>query len=279
MKKSILILILFALPLLAQEQDSTLYRWTPSLITGLNISQIAFSNWIKGGENALTWTFTGNFELEYNTTDWKFKNQLKVAYGRSKLGEATYKTNDNDIYLESVLSHNVGWAVDPFISNSFRTQVAKGYDYEVDPVLEIADLFDPGYITQSIGFTYNKSEIITTRLGLAFQEVITSNYTQYSDDIDTPDEFEKFKFETGLESVTDAKVTVAENIVWQSKLRLFSRFETIDVWDVRWDNTITASVNSWLNLNFSYILIYEKAQSIKTQTKEALQIGIAYKIL
>lgn len=79
--------------------------------------------------------------------------------------------------------------------------------------------------------------------------------------------------------MTDAKVTVAENIVWQSKLRLFSRFETIDVWDVRWDNTITASVNSWLNLNFSYILIYEKAQSIKTQTKEALQIGIAYKIL
>jgi len=279
MKKSILILMLLYSTIAAQEQDTTLYKWTPSMETGLNISQIAFSNWVKGGENAFTWTFTGNFELGYETLDWKFRNQLKFAYGRSKLGTATYKTNDNDIYLESVLSHNVGWVVDPYISNTFRTQVAKGYDYGVDPVVEIADFFDPGYITQSIGFTYDESEIIRTRLGVAFQEVITSTYTQYSDDPDTPDEIETFKFETGLESSTDAKLTVAENVVWQSKLRLFSRFETLDVWDVRWDNTITASVNSWLNVNFSYILIYEKAQSLKTQTKEALQIGIVYKIL
>ena len=278
MKKTYLIILLAALSLYAQEKDSTFYKWTPSLITGVNISQISFKDWSQGGENAITWTLTGDFQLIYKTEDWRFKNQLKAAYGRTKLGSAIYKTNANEIYLEDVVSRRIGWAVNPFISNTVRTQIAKGYNYDTDPVQEIADLFDPGYITQSIGFTYDQSGMITSRIGLAFQEVITNKYTHYTDDPETP-EIETFKFETGIESVTDTKIVVAENVEWQSKLRLFSRFETLDVWDVRWDNTVIASVNSWLKVNFAFLLVYEKAQSLKTQMKQALQIGIVYNIL
>ena len=279
MRKLLILFLLLGTLVFSQEKDTTLYRWEPSLITGVNISQISFKDWSKGGENAITWTLTGDFQLTYKTESWKFKNQLKAAYGRTKLGSATYKTNDNELYLESVLSHRIGWAVNPFISNTVRTQITKGYDYDTDPVTEIADFFDPGYITQSIGFTYDHNGSFTSRLGLAFQEVITNSYTHYTDDTDTPDEVETFKFETGIESSTDAKLTVAENVEWKTKFRLFSRFETLEVWDVRWDNTVTATVNSWLNVNFTFLLIYEKAQSLKTQMKEALQIGIVYKIL
>lgn len=261
----------------AQEADSTMYKWTPSLVTGLNISQIAFSNWTKGGDNAFTWTLTGDFTLEYKTTQWKFNNQLKAAYGRTKLGGDTYKTNDNEFYLESVLSYMGGWVVDPYFSNTVRTSITKGYDYELDPAVEIVDLFDPGYITQSIGFTYDKSEYVKTRLGLAFQEVIANKYTQYTDDPETSD-IESFKFETGVESVTDAEFSVAENMLLKSKLRLFTRFESIDVIDIRWDNTITAKVNDWLNVNFTFLMIYEEAQSKQAQIKEALQLGIVYSI-
>jgi len=262
----------------AQEADSTMYKWTPSLVTGLNISQIAFSNWTKGGDNAFTWTLTGDFTLEYKTTQWKFNNQLKAAYGRTKLGGDTYKTNDNEFYLESVLSYMGGWVVDPYFSNTVRTSITKGYDYELDPAVEIVDLFDPGYITQSIGFTYDKSEYVKTRLGLAFQEVIANKYTQYTDDPGTSD-IESFKFETGVESVTDAEFSVAENMLLKSKLRLFTRFESIDVIDIRWDNTITAKVNDWLNVNFTFLMIYEEAQSKQAQIKEALQLGFVYTIL
>lgn len=279
MKKfAVLILIVFTNLTFAQEADSTMYKWTPSLVTGLNISQIAFSNWTKGGDNALTWTLNGDFTLLYKTPRWKFSNQLKAAYGRTKLGGGTYKTNDNEFYLESVLAYRAGWAVDPYFSNTVRTAISTGYNYEVDPAVEIVDLFDPGYITQSIGFTYDKLEGIKTRFGLAFQEVITNKYTQYTDDSGTTD-VESFKFETGLESVTDAEFTVAENILMKSKLRLFTRFEKIDVIDVRWDNTITAKVNEWLNVNFTFLMIYEEAQSKQAQIKEALQLGFVYTIL
>lgn len=278
MKKLILILFLFSGLIFAQEKDSTLYKWNPSLVTGLNISQIAFSNWTQGGENSLTWTLTGDFGLKYKTEQWAFKNQLKAAYGRTKQGGEDFITNDNELYMESVLSYHAGWIVDPYFSNILRTQVTEGFDYSTTPATKISDFFDPGYITQSIGLNYDKNENIQTRLGLAFQEVVTSQFTQYSDDPDTP-ELEKFKFETGIESVTDANFTLDKNLILKSKLRLFSRFESLDVWDVRWDNTITAKVNSWLNVNFSYLLIYQKDQSPTAQMKQALQLGIVYTII
>ena len=76
---------------------------------------------------------------------------MKLAYGRTKLGSSNYKTNDNELYLESVVSRNIGWAIDPYFSNTVRTALAPGFNYETDPATEIANFFDPGYLTQSLG--------------------------------------------------------------------------------------------------------------------------------
>ena len=69
-----------------------------------------------------------------------------------------------------------------------------------------------------------------------------------------------------------------ENVLFGTKLRLFSRFNELDVWDVRWDNLITAQISKYFNVNFNVLLIYEKIQSPKTQIKEALQLGITYSL-
>ncbi|MBU1095349.1 MAG: DUF3078 domain-containing protein [Bacteroidetes bacterium] len=282
MKKFIVyFLIVFAAVISAQEKetDPNLGKWVPSLVTGLNISQISFSNWAQGGDNSLAFTLMGEFSLKYKTEKWRFKNYVKTAFGKTKLGDADIRQTDNEIYLETVLSLNIGWAVDPFISNSVRTAITEGFDYSKVPAVKIADLFDPGYITQSIGFTYDKSEIIQTRLGIAFQETFTNKLNQYSDDPDTKDKIEDFKFDTGMESVTDAKLKLDDNLLYTTKLRVFTRFQSLDVWDVRWDNAISAKVNSWLNVNLGIILIHEISQTRKTQLKEALQIGIVYRLL
>ncbi len=175
------------------------------------------------------------------------------------------------------MSIKVGWAVDPYFSNTIRTSITKGYDYSKNPPLEIADLFDPGYVTQSIGFTYDKLKHFNTRLGLAAQEVFTKNNTKYTDDIATA-KIEKFKFETGLESVSSAEFSAAENILVKSSLRLFTRFENLKVWDVRWDNALVAKVNDFINVNLAFLLVYQEDQSKQAQIKEALQLGFVYTI-
>ncbi|MGD8781137.1 MAG: DUF3078 domain-containing protein [Ignavibacteria bacterium] len=280
MKKTCLLFLFCISAIFAEDDiDSTLYRWIPSLVGGFNASQIALSNWTKGGENSITWTIKGDFDIEYKAETFKFSGAIKAAFGKSKLGDDAFRTNDNEIYIDKVLSYNAGWVIDPYISNNIRTQIAVGYDFDEDPVEKISDFFDPGYITQSIGFTYDHNKKLKTRLGIAFQEVITDRFNSYSDDPDTPDEIEDFKFETGVESVTNSELKIDDNMIYKGKLRVFTRFEQLDEVDVLWDNTITAKINAWLNTNLTFTLIYEEAQSKQAQMKEALQLGVVLTIL
>ncbi len=47
----------------------------------------------------------------------------------------------------------------------------------------------------------------------------------------------------------------------------------MDVWDVRWDNTIAAKVNDYLNVNLTFLLVYEEAQIAKNTDKRRFAIG------
>jgi hypothetical protein len=60
---------------------------------------------------------------------------------------------------------------------------------------------------------------------------------------------------------------------------LFTRFKSLDVWDVRWENEIVAKINRFLNVSVSYLFLYEKAQSPTAQMKESLQLGFVVRII
>jgi Protein of unknown function (DUF3078) len=279
MKKLLLIfLIAISFNSFAQEiPDSVLVDgWNTLGVVGLNLSQTALVNWSQGGSNSLAYAGYANLAAVLKDHPWKWKNRLSIIYGRTKLEDVGYRTTENDIYFETVLSRNVGWVVDPFVSVTVRTAVTKGYDYSVaDTNIQIVDFFDPGYVSEAIGFTYDQNKIITTRLGLGFQQTFTNRFTNYTDDPETP-EIEKFKFDTGIESVTEVKYEFLENMTYYSFLRLFSRFTSLDVWDVRWDNIITAKVNDYINVNFSVTVLHEISQTRKTQLRESLQLGLTY---
>jgi hypothetical protein len=262
-----------------QQKDTILYKWLPTAAAGLNINQIALSNWTSGGDNAISWTLSGIFGLKYITENWAFRNNLNLAYGKTKLGGASFITNDNDFYMETILSRKINWAVDPYISNSIRTPLAIGYNYKINPVVSIANFFDPGYLAQSIGFVYNKVNGFTTRLGFAAQEVFTKKYSALYNIDPESGAPKKFRIEAGLESVSTAEFKIAENLLYKGNLRLFTRFKSLDVWDVRWDNAIIAKINDFLNVNLTYLFIYEKAQSPTAQMKESLQLGFVFAIL
>lgn len=280
MKKTIIALLLFvSINSFAQDIPDSLLQegWNVTGVVGLNLSQTAFSNWAQGGTNSLAYSVYTNLGGIYYSFPWKWKNRLNVVYGRTKLEDVGYRTNENDIYFESVGSRNIGWAVDPYVAVTFRSALTKGYDYSIEPDTQIVDFVDPGYLTEAIGFTYDQNKIITTRLGLAFQQTFANKFPKYTDDPETA-EIEKFKFDTGLESVTEVKYEFLQNMTYYSFLRLFTRFNTLDVWDVRWDNILTAKINQYVNVNFSVTLLHEISQTRKTQLREALQLGLSYSL-
>lgn len=264
----------------AQEIADSLLKqgWNPSGIIGINISQIAFKDWTQGGTNALAYTLFTNFGVIYFDNPWKWRTSLKAAFGRTKLEEQGYRTTDNELYFESIITRKLGWAVDPYFALTIRSAVTKGYDYKVDPAVQIVDLFDPAYFTEALGFKYSHSEVFSSRLGIAIQQTIADKFaTLYTDDSETA-KLEKFKFDTGIESVTEVKYNFYDNMTYLSFLRLFSRFTSLDVWDVRWDNTIAAKVNNYITVNLNVVLVHEISQSRRTQFKEALNIGFSYSL-
>lgn len=282
MKKSVFILFISLIisgPAFSQVPDS-IDGWFPSSEIALNISQISFTNWSQGGQNSLTWAVIGNNGLLYKYGTWLKRSTLKLAYGRTKISGEESRVNDNEFFLETVLSKEIGWVVDPYFSNNIRTPIAPGYDYTGPEPVQIVGFFDPGYVTQSIGFTYNYVTGLHLRAGFAVQEIFTNRFRErYTDDPETPDEVEAFRYETGIETAADADYNFGEQFNIKSSLRLFTRFENMDIWDVRWDNIITAKINNFINVNFNVLLVHDIKQTRRTQLKEVLQLGIFYRIL
>jgi hypothetical protein len=260
-------------------QTDTVSAWTPVSEIAINISQIAFSNWTQGGQNSLTWAFITSNGLGYNVGTWSKRTNLKISYGRTKISGEESRVNDNEFFLETVVSKKIGWIVDPFFSNNIRTPIANGYDYTVDPTVQIVGFFDPGYVTQSIGFQYSHVEGLKVRIGAAVQEIFTNRFRRYTDDPETLDKVEAFDYETGIETAAEADYLIGDNFNIKSNLRLFTRFEQFDVWDIRWDNLLTAKINDFINVNFNVLLLYDIKQTRRTQLKEALQLGFFYRIL
>ena len=272
-------LILFSQPLFGQSDSIYKPGWNPAGVLSLNISQVAFDNWSLGGENSFALVSINDFRLAYKNSPVLWKNHLKVTAGQSKTGDNEIQTTDNELFFESIVSYDVGWQVAPYAAATFSTVIFNGYNYDTTPRLQTSAFVDPAYVTESFGFTYNKNKFVTTRLGLAFRETVASRFTQYTDDPDTPGEVETFKFETGIESVTGLNWNLLENITYSSSLSLFSAFETLDIWDVTWDNTMTGKINDYVNASLSFKLVYDKDQSARTQLKEAIQIGITYALI
>ena len=261
------------LPQNETEKKDTL--WTPKGVIGLNVSQVSFTNWTQGGDNSLSFTIFTHFNLDYIGDPWTWKNNLKLTYGRTKTGNQGIRTNDNEIFFESSVIRNVGWVVNPYADVTARTAITDGFKYDDTPV-QIVGFFDPLYLTEGIGVSYDKIENFSTRAGLGFKQTIANKFAmQYSDDSNTP-EIEKFKSETGIESVTEYKWAFLENMEFTTYLRLFGTFDDLSVWDVRWDNTVVAKINDYFNVNLNVLLIYDTDETLRTQLKQALQLGFSY---
>jgi hypothetical protein len=271
----IVAVILFHQCLMAQDKPPE-YGWNKTLVTGVNITQVSFKNWVQGGENVLAWALlaSGKFIDEQESFTWA--NNLKMTYGQTKLGSREFEKTDDELFFESMLASKLGWKVNPYIALVVRTQFAPGYK-SIDGVrTQTSDFFDPGYIQESVGFTYTLDEMFTTRLGAALRQTFSKTYG-FADDVTTP-ELEDFKFATGIESSSSFKFDLMENVLFTSQLNLFSAFNKIDVWDVRWDNVISAKVNQYITTSITVQLLHEIALSRRTQIKEVLALGLSYSI-
>ncbi len=280
MKKAILLsLALFCANAYTQTDTVKVlpYGWTQGMVAALNISQIAFTNWSAGGDNALAWALSldGKSVNDQEKTTWT--NNYKFAFGQARLGDGNLRKTDDKIDLESILSYKMTQSVNPYAAVTFKSQFAKGFKYPNNVETPVSKFFDPAYITESVGAGIQATKEIKTRLGFALRETFADQFALiYTDDPATPG-IEKSKVEGGMESVTDVDWKIADNILFTSKLELFAPFKNIDHIDIRSDNKLTMAVNKYITANVSVQLL-NIAPFPKTQVKETIAIGLTYNV-
>ena len=254
-------------------------HWKNTVVGNLNFTQNRFDNWTQGGADSWSWQsdLLPKFVFEDTTVQWSTTG--KISYGQSKVGDAQSRKSADEIRLESVLTYKVGKWINPYAAATGLSQIAKGYDYGSTPKTEVSGFLDPGYFTQSVGLGFQPDPRIKTRLGAACKETVTRNHPKpYADDPKTV-KIEKIKIEPGAEWVTDLELKLHQNILFTSKVELFSNMKGLKAVDVNWDNMFSSKISRWITVSLNVRLFYDRDISVKRQIKQVLAVGLSYSLL
>ena len=309
MKKGIIIvaMLLFGIGAYAQE-EAPASNWTKKGNVGLNFSQVSFTNWAAGGQDALNWLGTFNYAINYAKDKYKWDNSFNAALGYSyfDFGQDPVKTDDK-LEFTSLAGLKATEHLNYSLELAFRSQSMYGFDYTKDSTNYISKFLAPAYLSLGLGAEWVPNEHfsvnfapITGRLTIVNDKRLAEEgaYGVNALDPNDPDihaKTDKVRFEFGARLAAKMKYTIFKNVDYESKLELFSNYlyhpERIDT---DWQNLFVMKVNSWLNCNFGTHLIYDydipftdtdpvtgievKDPNSKIQFKEVLSVGVLFNL-
>ncbi len=248
-----------------------------SLNGTLNISQSAYSNWEKGGQNAVAWNVRLEGETGRNGGPFGYRFTGDLHFGQIKQEGEDARNSTDKIDLEGLMIWKLGPIVNPYVGAALLTQFGRGYDFKKTPFEAKSDFWDPAYLTQSLGARLRIKDL-NSQFGVGLRESFSSTYTQYTDNSET-DYKEKFKMETGLQSKTRLDTPLGEGLRMKSVLELFSTFQDIETVDMRWDTRVTAKFAKYFVITLNVLVNYDKDVLDKIQIKETTEIGLQYEFI
>ncbi len=245
-------------------------NWKHTLVAGFTATQVAYTDWVQGGNNALAWDATLDGKSVYELPTYVWTTTYDFGYGDTRLGTQGTRNTDDKIDIASEFKYKVGAYVNPYASVTFKSQFATGYTYDaLGNGTANSDFLDPAFLIQSAGAGYQPIQQVKTRIGLALREIFANTYTQYASG-------EKTETDGGLESVTEVEAHIQENLLIHAKVELFSAFKKMDEVVVRSDNTLTAKITKYFSTNINLQLIQERPISPRTQIKQGIALGFSY---
>ena len=281
MNRLLLFLILSGatLPCFAQS-DST---WVTEVQGTISFTQIGFQRWHDGGVSSYALD-TGIHAQAKGNVGWsRREHEMRLAFGVVKQGDVALRKSEDLIHIRTAFSFSevpIFGRLSPVIDLDLRTQFARGYQYtEKDPVLgfpQISGFLSPAIFTQSLGLDYPAQPWLNLRLGVAVKETIVtirSLRNRYKVPLDRA-----FRWQRGISGYFSFERTIFPNVDMQSNLTLFLAFDQQSP-DTMWETLLTMKVNTWLQVNAEYTLLYDRDLSPHIQQKQSLSVGVSFKIL
>ncbi len=292
-----LMIIALAVPALAQNNpvnvDSIIaLRWQKTMVFDVQMAQTAYSDsWTGGEAGTFTWVSNLNAKAERRFSHkFNLKSTLKLSYGQtttqdeeSKQWSKPKKSTDL-IDWENVATFPLNLVVDPYLALRLESQFL---DASYQPKKRY---LNPLKLTYSTGVARNfykkDKDEVSSRLGLAlrqlFKNVITDTASLATTDSTLTD--------GGLESVTDAQLTLGQRVKYVGKLTLYKALfssqsdevegtEFENFWkaiDVNFENSVKVSVSKIMSVFLYNQFLYDKEVSKKGRVKQTLGVGFTF---
>jgi hypothetical protein len=278
---------------------------------GLNINQLALSNWAAGGENAWTGKAFANISLIYHKKKLEQKLIGAFAFGISRFGDKRIEKQDDKIDLTYSLSldSKTQWNISAVAT--FNTQFANGYKYPNDSTI-ISTFFAPAYLTVSAGYSYKtkdeRFQIFMSPMAGKVTFVMNQELADkgsfgvkkgYYDQDSVWIPGENIAPAIGVNVIINYKQPISKSINYTTMLNTFYNYlERRDDdrlrLDVNWENTIHFTITKFLStilfvhLKYDHnttFPVYEEIKGVQTvvgnapkiQLKESIGIAFIHK--
>ena len=275
---------------------------------GLNINQLALSNWAAGGENSSTGKAFANFTLLDKKKAFEQKLTGAFAFGISRFADKRIEKQDDKIDLTYALSLNSKTQWNISMVATFNTQFANGYKYPNDSTV-ISSFFAPAYLTVSAGYTYksknDRFQIFMSPMAGKVTFVMNQDLADvgsfgvkkgYYDQDSLWIPGENVAAAVGVNAIINYNQPIGKNITYTTMLNAFYNYtEKRDDnrlrLDLNWENTVNFAISKHLttvlfvHLKYDHnttFPVYEEIDGVETvvdnvpklQFKESL--GIAF---
>jgi hypothetical protein len=276
---------------LGQTADSAFTGWKKSLIVDVTTTQAAYSDsWVGGEAGSLNWVSNLNGAAEKQFAPWSnFRSSLKLSFGQTLTQDDSTKhwskprKSTDLIDWDNLNRFTFKAFVDPYVA--FRIQSQFSSVLSSDKTVYLS----PTILTESAGlarrFYTRKDDQVTSRLGFGIRQTLKKVLVDQSVVDSTLND-------GGIESVTDASLTLRKNLKYVGRLTLYKALyfsEKSKVvgtpyandWKaihVDWESLLSASITNIVAVTVATQIVYDKPTSYRAQFKETVAFGLTFKI-
>lgn len=284
----LMLLFLFVGHLYAQDNapQTPQESWKKDGKATLLFNQSAFSEWVSGGQNSVSLSFHGEYDISYFNNGWSWDTKILGDFGLTKLSGSKFLRKTNDRFdLQSLLGKNFTehWSYSTIFG--IKTQFARGYKFSKDSEgNEIRDLrthfFSPIYIQLGVGLYWKKSEKLWVNIA-PFTQRITLVSRRFTMDLEEGKEYfgvrkgDNHRFELGASLSALYLFSPIENITLEQRLGLYSDYlDKAENVDVDYQITAEMKVNEYISTNLILQFVYDDNAVQKLQVREVFGVGV-----
>jgi hypothetical protein len=265
--------------------DTIPRKWKKGGVYTFNLAQGSLSNWQGGGDNS---SFSAvsflNLFASYSEGKITWDNTLDLGYGYINTTSLGARKSDDRIDLLSKVGYEITNKVFFSALANFRTQFSPGFEYSKDSLgaetqTKTSNYLAPAYLLASLGFNYKATPYMSVYLSpitqrwIIMQDKFLSSIGAYGVIAG-----KRSRRELGAFLSADFNKEIAKNVVYKSRLDLFSNYksepENVDVF---WTNVFTLKVNRYLSANVNVDLLYDDNAIGRWQIRQLLGIGFSAK--